>query len=162
VLAWPSQAWRAGRAKFRHSLDQDVSPHRLALSFSIGAFISFTPWPGHTLLAVGLAMAFGLSPLPAAVGAWVNLVPIMPFTYAAAFKLGAWMTRTDVPPVDISRLADLAYVWSMIPDHASSILVGCFTLGAVVGSICYLPAKRTAMSLARLRNRKKAGERSEK
>ena len=57
-------------------------------------------------------------------GTWLNLPWFMPFVYAGALKIGAWLLR------DLRDLAD----WSL------ALLVGTTLLGLVAAGLTYLVA----------------------
>ncbi|OGL49806.1 MAG: hypothetical protein A2161_17785 [Candidatus Schekmanbacteria bacterium RBG_13_48_7] len=65
-------------------------PWRIALSFSVGVFISISPFYGlHTILAIAISTVFRLSKLATISGAWVNLPWIAPFVYYISYTLGS-------------------------------------------------------------------------
>jgi uncharacterized protein len=79
--------------RFRRFLEaHDETPERLALAFSLGVFLTFTPLVGlHMILGVAVAFRFGLNRVALFSGMFVNnpwtLVPY----YALATYLGGWL-----------------------------------------------------------------------
>jgi uncharacterized protein (DUF2062 family) len=77
------------RRFLRRLLALDDTPQRIALGFSVGVFLAFSPLLGlHTFLGVTVAFLFGLNRVAVLVGVFINnpwtLVPI----YAAATYVG--------------------------------------------------------------------------
>ena len=78
------------KRRLRYLLLLDEKPERLALAFAVGVFLALTPFVGlHTLLALALALCFGLNRAALLLGLFVNnpwtLVPY----YTAATYLGS-------------------------------------------------------------------------
>ena len=95
---------RALRERFLALLHLDDPPWRVALALAVGVFISFTPFLGfQTLLALLVGTVARLNPAVVVTGTWLNLPWFMPFVYAGALKVGAWLLR------DLQSLAD----WSL-------------------------------------------------
>lgn len=71
----------------------EKSPHKLALSFCIGAYIAFSPFPGlHTLMIFAFSVLFGLNLTVTFAAAYginnpITLVPV----YAADYGVGYWL-----------------------------------------------------------------------
>ena len=78
--------------RLRDTFGAEGWPHKKALSFSLGTFISLLPTPGlNILLASGLATGIKTlhrGALFAAIGVWNTLV-VTPL-YGLAYKLGIW------------------------------------------------------------------------
>src|SRR5512145_2166242 len=73
------------RRAFEVLFHVEDSPHRIALSFGLGVFIAFSPLLGlHTLMALGIAIAFRLSKAAIIVGIYVN----NPWTIAPMYMGG--------------------------------------------------------------------------
>ena len=80
----------------------DDPPHRLALAFSVGVFIAFSPWLGlHIASAFVLAWMFRLNKVVVLTGSFVNnpwtIVPM----YAFCLWLGIKITGGSVQTPDI-------------------------------------------------------------
>ena len=116
---------RALRERFVALLHLDDPPWRVALALAVGVFISCTPFVGfQTLLALLVAAVARLNAAVVVTGTWLNLPWFMPFVYAGALKIGAWLLR------DLRDLAD----WSL------ALLVGTTLLGLVAAGLTYLVA----------------------
>ena len=116
---------RALRARFVALLHLDDPPWRVALALAVGVFISCTPFLGfQTLLALLVAAVARLNPAVVVTGTWLNLPWFMPFVYAGALKLGAWLLR------DLQGLAD----WSL------ALLIGTTLLGFAAAVVTYVVA----------------------
>jgi uncharacterized protein (DUF2062 family) len=106
---------RVGHA-VKQLLQIEDTPHRIALSFGIGVWISFFPiWGIHTAMALGLAFALRLSRAAMVVGAWVNNPwTALPF-YSAGTLLGCWLLRV---PFEVELTLDWdvlrPYLWPFV------------------------------------------------
>lgn len=116
---------RALRERFMALLHLDDPPWRVALALAVGVFISFTPFLGfQTLLALLVAAVARLNPAVVVTGTWLNLPWFMPFVYAGALKLGAWLLQ------DLRGFGD----WSL------ALLIGTTLLGFGAAVITYVVA----------------------
>src|SRR5262245_11837706 len=96
-------------ARMKGVLHLDDPPWRLALSLSVGVFISFTPLYGlQTVLALGVAIALRLNRAATVAGTWLNLPWFAPVVYAGALRVGTLV----VPDPAGMRGAWLAYLLS--------------------------------------------------
>jgi hypothetical protein len=91
-------AWylRPFRALLRHPMYFAVNRRSVTGALAIGTFVSMLPVPGHTPIAVLVALLAGVNLGVAALAAWIN----SPVTYVPVFygeyRLGAWLL--GVPP----------------------------------------------------------------
>ena len=121
------------------------SPSRVAAAFGIGVFIAFFPLLGiHTLLALGVALAFRLNKVAILVGAWIN----NPWTLAPMYSAGTLLgcALLGVPLVSPSASVD----WSLrgrafysalgatLEPLVWPFLVGNLVLGAVAGLVAFV------------------------
>ncbi len=80
-------------AYFKKLAYEEKSPHKLALSFCMGAFIAFSPFPGlHTIMIFAFSVLFGLNLSVTFAAAYginnpITLIPV----YAADYGLGYWL-----------------------------------------------------------------------
>ncbi len=130
-------SWRRARSFIRAALRQDESPRKLSLSFAMGAFCGVLPIPGHTPIAIGLAYIFRLNIAAAIAGAWITPPPVIPFAYALAFIVGAFITRQALPDITMAHLADASAMWEQIGDFIVPFVVGTTTLGIVLAVGAY-------------------------
>ena len=116
---------RALRERFLALLHLDDPPWRVALALAVGVFISFTPFLGfQTLLALLVAAVSRMNAAVVVTGTWLNLPWFMPFVYAGALKVGAWLLP------DLRDLAD----WSL------ALLIGTTLLGLGAAVVTYVVA----------------------
>lgn len=148
-------SWKALKNRVVRSLDQHASPRQLALSFAIGVFCSLLPFPGHTFVAAALAFGFRLNLLAAVAGTWINLPPIIPFTYGFAFFVGELATRTDMPDIVWRRFLDVRYWWPLFRAYFLTMAVGTTLVGAAGAVSAYFVALRIAYHLREKRLRRK-------
>ncbi len=80
-------------AYFKKLAYEEKSPHKLALSFCMGAYIAFSPFPGlHTIMIFAFSVLFGLNLSVTFAAAYginnpITLIPV----YAADYGLGYWL-----------------------------------------------------------------------
>ena len=87
------------------------TPQRTAAAVGVGVAIGFSPFVGlHTAIGLVLAFVFNLNRVAVLAGAWINLPWSMAPYYTATTALGAWLTRTPMPPNFVSRLEA---IWSL-------------------------------------------------
>jgi len=112
------------------------SPHRIALGFACGAFVSFTPLFGfHIVIAAGLAFLLRGNLLAGAFGTVVGNPITFPFIAAASLNTG-WMFLGRPEDADHS---DFSVGW--LVDNIELIflpyMVGGILPGLFCGVICY-------------------------
>jgi hypothetical protein len=153
-------AWylRPFRAVLGHPMYFAVNRRSVSGALAIGALVSMLPIPGHTPIAVILALIAGVNLGVAALGAWANnpltLVPVFYFEY----RLGAWLLGQ--PPqswpenVSWEWLQDqLALIWK-------PLFLGAALVAIATGVVVYLgtSALWRWSSARRLRQRAKRPE----
>ena len=124
------------------------TPHRIALSFGLGVFIAFSPLLGlHTLMALGIALAFRLSKAAIILGIYVN----NPWTIAPMYMAGT-LVGCGVLGVSTDDLAGLRFDehgWAFYRTLAHQLepylwpfVVGNTVLGIVCGVLAYFLLRR--------------------
>jgi uncharacterized protein (DUF2062 family) len=98
------------RSHLRRLLHLNESPHRTALAFAVGVFISFSPTYGlHTLMVFFCAWAFRMNFMALMAGALINnpwtLVPILAATLWVGFQLPG---MPSMPPLQWENLSNLS------------------------------------------------------
>lgn len=129
----------------RSALRTDGKPEDIALAFAIGVFVAFFPVLGvHTIMALGLAWLFGVSPAIALAGTFVN----NPWTFVLVYGGGLY---TGLIVMGMS-IAEVSIDWSnlnsgMLVELAKQLIVpfvvGCLLLGvagAIAGYVFMLKA----------------------
>jgi hypothetical protein len=128
--------------RLKKAFREDPRPHRVALSFAIGAAISFSPFLGfHLLIAVVVAFLFRLNKVEMILGTFVNNPWTIPFVYGGAYFLGAWMLGADLPPFTLDLIAK--------PEFLLPMFLGCVVFMAVGGVLAYLAARLAIQRLRR-------------
>ena len=136
-------------------LSLDDTPERIALGFSVGVFLAFSPFLGlHTLLGLTLAFLFGLNRVAVLVGLFVNnpwtLLPIYAAaTYIGGIFLGA-PSSAVLPDFGWSRMWQSAYwvalakQWRMLVPMllGSAILSTLFSVLSYTGALYILKQHR--------------------
>lgn len=95
------------RKSIRFLLQAEGSPERLAIAFSLGVFLGFSPLLGlHTLIGLGLAIVFRLNKLVVLMGVYLNNPwVIVPF-YGFSFLLGIQLTGMPQGAASIDQLLE--------------------------------------------------------
>ncbi len=134
---------------FRTIVNLDDTPHKLALSFAVGVFISLSPFFGiHTILSIALSVVFGLNKVSTIVGSWVNIPWIAPFVYYVEFKIGSFLLDSNVV-FNIKPFTFEHYIKSGY-NAFFSIFLGSIIMGVIVSIIFYFVIK---YSIERFRRR---------
>ena len=85
---------------FRHMLNDHrlwgIRRRSVVPAFSIGLFIAFLPFPGHTLAAALVALALRVNIPIAAVSTWVSNPATMFPMYYFAYRLGRYLLNTPL------------------------------------------------------------------
>lgn len=137
----------------------DDTPERIALAFSVGVFLAFSPFLGlHTLLGIAFTFLFGLNRLALFLGVFVNnpwtLVPI----YAASTFLGGLFVgfppRQSLPEFEFQSIVSTAFwveltgQWQLLKPMVlgSTILSIGAAIVAYVAALHLIRRRRTAAS----------------
>ena len=141
---------------FRHMLHDPrlwgVRRRQVVPAFSIGLFISFMPFPGHTLMGALAALALRVNIPIAAVSTWASNPATMFIMYPAAYQVGRAVLGT--PARDVSF--DVSWEWFVNiwqPMLLGSVLLG--TAAAIVGYVALDIFWR--LSIANYKARKRKG-----
>jgi uncharacterized protein (DUF2062 family) len=113
-----------------------VNRRSVSGALAIGVLISMLPIPGHTAIAVMIALFAGVNLGVAALAAWANnpltLFPVFYFEY----RLGAWLMRqpAQARPESVSwdwLQAQLGLIWK-------PLWLGAILTAALTGGLVYL------------------------
>ena len=122
---------------FYKAMKSNSSPKKLALSFSIGLFIAFSPFPGgHTLIMLAASWLLKLNfPVVFLATSFNNPWTMIPF-YAVDYSFGYWFVHSLMgwsPSwiISLKRLFGSGSVCLM------SFLTGGLVLGAIAAVISY-------------------------
>ena len=120
------------------------SPSRVALAFSLGIFIAFSPILGiHTGLAIAIAIGFRLNKAAILVGAWTNNPWTIAPMYSAGTLLGCFVlgvSPASLGEIDwsLSGRAFYASLASGLRPLVLPFVVGNLALGAVAALVSFL------------------------
>jgi uncharacterized protein (DUF2062 family) len=117
---------------------------RLAMAFAFGVFLTLTPFIGlHTVLALGLAFAFGLNRAAILLGMFVNnpwtLIPYYTMSTYLGGRVVGFPHGMVLPEFAISELGhanfwiQIAHQWRLLIPMA----VGSTILAVLIGVISY-------------------------
>ncbi len=140
----------------KKAMTEEGDPRKIALGFSVGTFISFTPLLSiHTVLAVAAALIFRLNKVSSIAGAWVNNPYTIPFVYYASYKLGAKILGNHLPPPSFSEFTPQNF-GMFVKAYGGPLFLGTTITGLVAAIIAYNLMYYGVVSL-RKRKRKKGG-----
>ena len=128
----------------RSLLALDDSPQRIALAFTVGVFLAFSPFFGlHTLLGLGIAFLFGLNRVAILVGLFVNnpwtLVPIYwVATYVGGFVVG-FPGKISLPEIGWNQLWNVNFWIGLFSQWRILIptLLGSLILSVIFAALSY-------------------------
>lgn len=145
---------------FRHMLHDPrlwgVQRRWVVPAFAIGLFISFMPFPGHTLMGALAALALRVNIPVAAVSTWASNPATMIIMYPAAYQVGAAVLGT--PPRNVSFNVSWDWVGGTLVHIWQPMLLGSVLLGAATAIIGYVTLDIVwRLSIAKYKTRKRAG-----
>lgn len=138
--------------RFRTTLTQvlrvDDTPHRLALTFSVGVFLGMSPLVGlHTVIALLLAWLLRLNRVVILSGVFINnpwsVIPIYTFNTWIGTKL--FSTNLTVTEVDWNAIT-LGNIVSDLKQLVVPFVAGCTLVGGLSALLCYVIVRRAAES----------------
>lgn len=143
---------------FRHLLNDprlwSVRRQRVVPAFAIGLFISFMPFPGHTLMGALAALAARVNIPIAAVSTWVSNPATMFVMYPAAYQVGRAVLNT--PPRNVSFNVSWDWVGSTLVHIWQPMLLGSVLLGSALAIVGYVTLDILwRLSIAKYKTRKR-------
>lgn len=139
---------RGFRGFIRQLLHLGDSPERTALAFSVGVFLSFSPFIGlHTALAILVAFVFRLNRVAVLIGAYVNtpwtFAPVASFGTAVGFyALGTESTLSAIQWDSMLSETFWQQMFSDVNHLLLPFLVGNLILSLLASLISYLIMRR--------------------
>lgn len=155
------QAWylRPFAPLLRHPKYFAVNRRSVAGAAAIGAFISMLPFPGHTALAILIALLFGCNLGVAALAAWLNSPLTMLPVFYLEYRLGALLL--GLPTREWPEEFNWAWIQAQLSTVWKPLFLGAFIAAAITALLLY-----TGISLfwrwstaRRLRERQRRQER---
>lgn len=126
----PKRGFRRGIEYLTHRVRRlPDSPHRIALGFAIGTWVSFTPLFGlHLLIAIGGARLVGGNILASVMGTFVGNPLTTPLIASLSLTLGREILGHGASGHDFRRIAD---AFSQFADGLWQMLLSLFGAGMV-------------------------------
>ncbi len=125
---------------FRHLLHDPrlwgVQRRRVVPAFALGLFVAFMPFPGHTVVAVLLALALRINIPVAALATWASNPATMGPMFYLAYKLGTLLLGRGEKPFGFEFSID--WVTHTFVTIWEPMLLGCVLLGAATAAIGYV------------------------
>jgi hypothetical protein len=117
---------------------QHNSPREIALGAAIGAFISVLPLYGlHSFLVILAALIVRpANKVAILLGTNLSLPPTVPFITWAAYEIGKFLLRSDLPPLDWEFFKNLSF--HKIVSFYPTLFLGSVVLGAVCFTAIYI------------------------
>jgi len=127
----------------------EATPTAIALGFSIGIFLGFTPLFGlKTLLALGFAFLFRASKLAAVVGVTLHdvILPFMPMVLRLEYQLGFWCLSHPhhfAPKLHLMHMnhrvnLQAALSWTTFFTTTTPLLIGSVIIGLPLAAISFV------------------------
>lgn len=140
----------------KKTLEEKGSERKIALSFAIGVFISFTPLLSlHMILAIAIALLFRFNKVAIIAGAWINNHFTIPFVFYLSYKLGVFVVGGDpVPPSFVNF--DIRVLLEYFKVYGIPLFVGTTITGLIAAIIAYYIMYYAILSL-RKKSIKKGG-----
>ncbi len=133
-------AWylRPFSAVLRHPMYFALNRRSVTGALAIGVFITMLPVPGHTPLAVIVAMLAGVNLGVAALAAWLNnpltLVPV----FYAEYRLGALLL--NIPPQPWPEEVSWTWIRGQIELMWQPLFLGALIAATIVTALVYFGA----------------------
>ncbi|MEM8789089.1 MAG: DUF2062 domain-containing protein [Pseudomonadota bacterium] len=105
---YPPTGWRRAVEYFAHRLKRlPDSPHKIALGFACGVFVSFSPFFGlHFVYAALCALVVRGNVLAACIGTFVGNPLTFPFMATSALTVGGYLFNMKGEPKSFAALTD--------------------------------------------------------
>ncbi len=128
------------KEQIKKILSLDDPPEKIALSFSVGVFISISPFFGfHTILALVFSFLFRLNKVATVTGSWMNNPWTMAPVYYIDYKIGSLIMGHDIE-FDLKPFT-LQHYLNGGKDVFFDILVGSVVFGIFVSTLTYFVMK---------------------
>ena len=118
---------------FRHLLQDprlwSIRRRWVVPAFALGLFISFMPFPGHTLMGALGALALRVNIPVAAVSTWASNPATMFPMYYLAYKVGSWLLGMEMEPFQFEMTFE--WVTQVFVNIWQPMLLGSVLLGAL-------------------------------
>ncbi|MCK9993862.1 MAG: uncharacterized protein Dbin4_02382 [Alphaproteobacteria bacterium] len=142
-LVWPSSGYRrASLYLWRRLMRLNAPPHRVALGFAIGVFISFSPFLGLHLALSGLfAWLLRVNVAASLLGNFLGNPVTYPFMWACVYQTGILMLGESHTEGG-TELALLSFNATTIQELFLPFLIGSIPVGILAGLAFYFPVKK--------------------
>lgn len=135
---------------FKKILNLSSDPQSISLAFSVGVFITITPFYGiHVWIVMITCLIFKLNYLACLTGSLLNIPPIAPIVYSISYIIGRSLTRTGIGNAEIRTAIDAlvsgnfyqireTFSMEIIISSFISLFIGCIIFGIIVSFISYI------------------------
>ena len=91
-LIWPVKGWERNFTYYwKRIVRIPDSPHSIAMGFSIGVFVAFTPFLGfHTILSIFIAWVLGANIISSLIGTFLGNPITYPLMWTFSYALGSF------------------------------------------------------------------------
>ncbi len=135
-----------------------IQRRRVVPAFSLGIFIAFLPFPGHTLAGALAALALRINIPVAAISTWVsNPATVVPMYYLA-YRTGSRLLGWELQPVEFEVSID--WVQHTFVNIWQPMLLGSLLLGsaaALIGFVVLDGIWRYSIAQYKARKRRQRG-----
>jgi len=138
IIFWPEKGFKRNFLYYWKRLVRiPESSHSIALGFSVGVFIAFSPFLGlHTILCIFISWIFGVNILSSIIGTFSGNPLTYPLMWASSIGLGDFILGRQKLTYEKIQLSDFFEV-----DFFMSFFLGSLILGFLFAVICYFLIK---------------------
>ena len=160
-MLWPRAGWkRSAQHIWKRIRRLKDTPHAIAIGFTAGIVVSFTPLLGlHVILACLLAWALRGNIIAALLGTTAGNPLTFPFIWALIHHVGAWMSgeehsrHFDADAVGAVEILLEEPQWTLT-DVFATMMLGSLPVCLVLALLVY-PATRRAVGIYQHRRRQR-------
>jgi len=128
------------KEQIKKILSLDDPPEKIALSFSVGVFISISPFFGfHTILALVFSFLFKLNKVATITGSWMNNPWTIAPVYYIDYKIGSLIMGHDIE-FNLKPFTFQHYL-NGGKEVFFDILIGSIVFGLFVSTLTYFVLK---------------------
>lgn len=142
------------KSSIKKTLEEKGSERKIALSFAIGVFISFTPLLSvHTIMAIAIAVLFRFNKVAIIAGAWINNHLTIPFVFYVSYKIGVFVVGGN-PVSPTFENFNVKILFEYFKVYGVPLFVGTTITGLIASCAAYYIMYYAIISLRKKRIKK--------
>ena len=137
---WPENGWKRNFLYYWKRLARiPDTPHSIALGFSIGVFIAFSPFLGfHTILCIFFSWVIGVNILSSIIGTFVGNPITYPVIWASSIGVGNFLLNRQL--LDQDKSNSLIFFKTDFFMTIKPVFLPLFSGGLILGFLFALPS----------------------